>query len=229
MQGNGPIRVVAWSQRTEPQRVYPEAINGAIAGFLNALPGFAARAVYLQDPEQGLSEEVLAATDVLFWWGHGREHDYVTDEHVARVVRHVRQRGMGFVALHSSHHSKPFKALVEDTGDLGGWREDGRPTRVYTVAPAHPIARGVPNVFVIPQEEMYCEPFGIPAPHDLVFVSWFPGGEVFRSGCCWEVGRGRVFYFQPGHETYPVYQQPAVLQVIENAARWAACGSATTA
>lgn len=218
---NGPIRVLCWSERTEPERVYPEGINGAVARALQAAGGFETKVSKLEDTEQGLSEELLGWADVLTWFGHGR-HRLVDDANVERIVHQVKQRGLGFIPLHSSHYSKPFKAVLDHTGDLGGWREDGRPSVVYVAQPDHPIAHGLDRPFVVPQEEMYCEPFGIKPPDELVFISSFAQGEVFRSGCCWRAGNGRVFYFQPGHETYPVYFQAEVKTVLVNAARWAA-------
>jgi len=219
--GGRAIRALCWSERTEPARVYPDGINGAVAAALQAAGAFETRVANLDDPDQGLSDEALAWADVLTWFGHGRHRD-VTDESVARVVRHVRERGLGFIPLHSSHFSKPFKAVLAHSGELGGWREDGRPSVVSVCQPDHPIARGLDRLFVVPQEEMYCEPFGITPPDELVFISSFAHGEVFRSGCCWRAGQGRVFYFQPGHETFPVYYQREVQLVLANAARWAA-------
>ncbi len=216
-----PIRVLCWSERTEPERVYPQGINGAVAQALEGAGGFETRTARLADGGQGLTEELLGWADVLTWFGHGR-HRMVEDANVERIVRHIRERGMGYIPLHSSHHAKPFKAVLDHSGDLGGWREDGRPSIVYVVQPDHPIAQGLDRLFVVPQEEMYCEPFRIRPPNELVFISSFAHGEVFRSGGCWQAGRGRVFYFQPGHETYPVYFQPEIKTILVNAARWAA-------
>jgi trehalose utilization protein len=215
-----PIRALCWSERTEPQRVYPEGINGAIVEAL-AGGGIDASAGNLSDAEQGLSEAVLRETDVLFWWGHAKHGD-VSDESVARVLRHVLARGMGLVVLHSACHARPYRALMGTDCAIGGWREDGKSARVWVVEPDHPIADGLERVFVVEREEMYSEPFHIPAPDELVLVAWFEGGEVFRAGCCWQRGRGRVFYFMPGHETYAVYREPAIVRVLQNAARWAA-------
>ena len=144
-----PIRVLVWSERTEPAAVYPDGMNGTIAAALNERDGIVAQTAEINDPEQGLSEAALAATDVLVWWGHGRHRD-VTDESVARIVRHVTARGMGFMPLHSSHHSRAFKALMGTSCDLGGWREDGQPAHLYVAEPSHPIAAGIPQYVVIP-------------------------------------------------------------------------------
>jgi trehalose utilization protein len=177
--------------------------------------------VTLDDPEQGLSEETLAQTDVLVWWGHVA-HDQVRDELVDRVQRRVLE-GMGLVVLHSGHHAKIFRRLMGTTCSLR-WREDGLHERLWVVDPGHPIADGLPPYFEIPQDEMYGEHFDIPAPDAVVLISWFAGGEVFRSGCCFHRGRGKIFYFRPGHETFPVYYQKEVQQVIANGVRWAAPG-----
>lgn len=216
-----PIRVLCWSERTEKESAYPNGINGAVSEALNEAGGFETRVARLQDDGQGLSEEQLAWADVLTWFGHGRHRD-VDDTNVERIVRHIRERGMGFIPLHSSHYSKPFKQVLNHSGDLGGWREDGRPSIVYCCQPDHPIAKGIDRLFIVPQEEMYCEPFGITPPDELVFISSYGHGEVFRSGCCWYVDNGRVFYLQPGHETYPVYYQKELKKILVNAARWAA-------
>jgi trehalose utilization protein len=176
------------------------------------------RTATLADPEHGLTSEILEDTDVLAWWGH-RAHEAVDDGVVDRVVQRVLD-GMGLLALHSSHYSKPFLRLMGTRCSLR-WRNDGEREIVWTVAPAHAITEGVPPVFVIPEHEMYGEYFDIPPPDELVFISSFEGGEVFRSGCCWTRGKGRVFYFSPGHETFPVYHQPEIRRVLANGVRWA--------
>ncbi|WP_331233041.1 ThuA domain-containing protein [Natronorarus salvus] len=216
-------RVTVWNEfrhEREDRKVgeqYPEGIHGAIAGFLSDA-GFDVETATLDEPDHGLSEERLEATDVLLWWGHAA-HDEVGDEVVERVVERVLS-GMGFLALHSAHYSKPFTRLMGTSCSLT-WREAGERERLWVVEPSHPIAAGLPESFAIPDAEMYGERFDVPAPDDLVFLSWFEGGEVFRSGCCYRRGAGRVFYFRPGHETYPIYRQPEIQRVIENAVRWA--------
>ncbi len=218
------IRVTVWNEFRHEQknehirRIYPEGIHGVIAGYLRQ-QGLAVRTATLDEPEHGLSDEVLATTDVLTWWGHQAHHE-VQDAVVNKVHERVLA-GMGLVVLHSAHFSKIFKKLMGTTCDLK-WREAGEKSRIWVIEPAHPIAAGLPQYFEIPHEEMYGERFDIPAPDTVVFASWFPGGEIFRSGCCFQRGNGKIFYFQPGHETYPVYHQPEVLKVIENAVRWAA-------
>lgn len=201
------------------QSVYPDGMHTVIAGHLKE-QGFSVRAATLDEPEHGLTEDVLAETDVLTWWGHAA-HDQVSDEIVERVHERVNLGGMGLIALHSAHYSKIFKKLMGTTCMLKT-READEKERIWVIEQGHPIAAGLPEYFEIPQCEMYGEPFDVPAPDTLVFVSWFQGGEIFRSGCCYHRGRGKVFYFRPGHETLPIYYQPEVLQVITNAVRWAA-------
>ena len=217
-------RVTVWGEHhqerfDEPVRaVYPDGIHTVIAEGLREA-GFDVGAATLDEPEHGLTDDVLAATDVLTWWGHVA-HGEVDDVIVDRVQRRVLD-GMGLIVLHSGHHSKIFKRLMGTSCDLN-WREAGERERLWVVDPAHPIAEGLGEGFTLDAEEMYGEHFDVPAPESLVFISWFDGGEVFRSGCCYERGRGRVFYFRPGHETHPTYHQPAVRRVIANAVRWAA-------
>jgi trehalose utilization protein len=217
-------RVTVWSEhrqeRSDPPvaAVYPDGIHGAVAAGLRDA-GFDVGTATLDEPEHGLTDEVLAATDVLTWWGHVA-HDEVDEAVVDRVQRRVLD-GMGLIVLHSGHHSKVFRRLMGTTGDLK-WREAGERERIWVVDRSHPIAAGLGDSFVLDEEEMYGEAFDIPAPDQLVLISWFEGGEVFRSGCCWSRGLGRVFYFRPGHETHPTYFQPMVRRVIANAAHWAA-------
>ena len=198
--------------------VYPDGIHSTIADGL-ASHGFETQTATLDEPEHGLTEAVLAETDVLTWWGH-RAHDEVRDDVVDRVCGRVRE-GMGLLVLHSGHYSKPFRQLMGTSCALK-WREDGERERLWTVEPGHPIADGLDESFVVPEAEMYGERFDVPAPDELVFLSWFEGGEVFRSGCCYTRGKGRIFYFRPGHETYPIYYQDEVRQVLANAVDWAA-------
>jgi trehalose utilization protein len=127
---------------------------------------------------------------------------------------------MGIIFLHSAHKSKPFMSLLGTSGYLS-WREANEKCRVWTASPAHPIAAGIPDSFVIDREEMYSEPFGIPEPESTVFISWFQGGNVFRSGVTFRREYGKIFYFQAGHETYPNYHNENVQKVITNAVKWA--------
>ncbi|NLN28578.1 MAG: trehalose utilization protein ThuA [Firmicutes bacterium] len=220
-----PIKVTVWNEflheKENPAvaRIYPDGIHAAIAEHLEKHEDFSVATATLEEPEHGLTEERLNQTDVLIWWGH-RAHDRVDDAVVSRVRKRVLD-GMGLIVLHSGHFSKIFKALMGTTCDLK-WREAGEKERIWVVEPSHPIAAGLPEYFEIEQTEMYGERFDIPTPDELVFISWFAGGEVFRSGCCFYRGKGRIFYFRPGHETYPIYHHPLVMQVIANAVRWAA-------
>jgi trehalose utilization protein len=221
-----PIRVTVWNEyrhersSDHPARaIYPEGIHAAIAEGLRAEPGIEVRTATLDEPEHGLTEAVLAESDVLVWWGH-IAHGEVRDEVVARVHARVLD-GMGLIVLHSGHFSKIFQRLMGTSCNLK-WREGSDSERLWVVDPSHPIAAGLGEAIELGGEEMYGEFFDIPAPEALVFVSWFTGGEVFRSGCCYTRGRGRVFYFRPGHETYPTYLNANIRRVIANAARWAA-------
>jgi len=219
-EGCQPIRVLVWSEFSEPKNAYPNGIHGEIAGYLNTVPGITARAAQLSDPQQGLSEGALAETDVLIWFGHVHHGD-VSDVSVNRIVKRVTEGGMGFVPLHSSHMSRPLCALMGTDGMIAGWREADEWQKVTVKAPDHPVAAGISD-FVVPHDEMYAEPFSIKEPDTVVFYSYFQGGEEFRSGCAWIFGKGRVFYFQPGHETKPVFQQAEIRKVIVNAVKWCA-------
>lgn len=220
------IKVTVWNEFRHEKRndqvkaIYPEGIHMAIAGYLKNNEDYEVRTAVLDDPEHGLTDAVLDQTDVLIWWGH-MAHDEVSDE----VVEKVRQKvlnGMGLIVLHSGHASKVFRKLMGTNTELLKWREDGKKERIWVIEPSHPIARGLGEYIEIPNEEMYGERFEIPAPDELVFISWFEGGEVFRSGCCYRRGQGKIFYFRPGHETFPIYHNPEVLKVISNAVDWAA-------
>ena len=221
------IRVTVWNEnrheKSDPAvaAVYPNGIHGALAEPLSKEPDLVVRTATLDEPAHGLRDEVLASTDVLIWWGH-LAHDQVKEEIADKVHRRVME-GMGLVVLHSGHMSRPFVKLM-GTSCLLRWREAGEKERVWVVEPGHPIADGLPPYFELPHEEMYGERFDIPTPESTVFVSWFAGGNVFRSGCCFTRGKGRIFYFRPGHETFPTYHQKEVRTVIRNAVRWAAPG-----
>lgn len=218
-------RIVVWNEfrheRENPvvTNIYPDGIHTAIANALGRSSFSDVRTATLDEPEHGLSEATLDATDVLLWWGH-RHHGAVDDAIVERVHQRVL-RGMGLVVLHSGHFSKIFKRLMGTTCSVN-WRADGEKERIWVVQPEHPVAQGLGRFFELPQEEMYGEAFDVPAPDELVFLSWFEGGEVFRSGCAYKRGRGRIFYFRPGHETFPTYHDATVQQVIANAVRWVA-------
>lgn len=218
------LRVTVWNEYRHEKthaavaEVYPAGIHEAIAGYLRE-QGRVVTTATLDEPEHGLTDAVLDNTDVLIWWGHmahGEVSDAVVDKVQARVLN-----GMGLIVLHSGHFSKIFKRLMGTSCDLK-WREANERERLWVVSPGHPIVEGIGEYIEIPREEMYGEFFDIPEPDTLVFVSWFQGGEVFRSGCCYQRGQGKIFYFRPGHETYPTYYQAEVLKVINNAVGWAA-------
>lgn len=199
--------------------IYPKGIHGALADFLEQQEGIATvRTGTLEQNEHGLTQDVLDDTDVMLWWGH-LAHNKVSDEVVERVHKRVLE-GMGLIVLHSGHHSKIFRKLMGTSCSLT-WREADERERLWVVNPYHPITQGIDKYIELEKAEMYGEVFDIPEPESLLFVSWFEGGEVFRSGATWHRGRGKIFYFRPGHETYPVFFNPEIQQVIINAVRWA--------
>ena len=218
------IRVTVWDEGRHElkfpkcKEVYPDGINAAIAGFLSKEKDITTRTAFLDDPECGLGGDVLENTDVLIWWGHVA-HKEVPDQLVEKIQQAVL-RGMGLIVLHSGHLSKPFTKLMGTSCTLR-WRDNDR-ERLWCCAPTHPIAAGLPPYFELHDEEMYGEFFDIPKPDDTVFIGWFKGGEVFRSGVTYNRGYGKVFYFQPGHEEFPTYYDPNIQKVITNAVRWAA-------
>lgn len=219
------LRVLVWGENvhehTNPAvgAIYPDGMHEAIAaGLRESGDDFVVATATLQEAEHGLTIPVLARTDVVVWWGH-MAHEAVDDDVAARVQQRVLE-GMGLIVLHSGHYAKIFKRLMGTTCSLC-WREADEKERLWVCNPGHPIAAGIDRYFELPAEEMYGEPFGIPPPDEQVFISWFEGGEVFRSGNCWFRGNGRIFYFRPGHETYPTYFDPNVRRVIANAVRWA--------
>lgn len=218
------IRVTVWGENVHERKnrivadIYPNGMHATIAEALNRDAGITATTVTLQDPDHGLTPAKLAETDVLVWWGHAAHGD-VQDAIVDRVCDAVWS-GMGVIFLHSAHFSKPFKRLMGSPCNLT-WREAGERERLWLTSRNHPIAAGLPDSFELENEEMYGEPFGVPEPMETVFVSWFQGGEVFRSGLTYKRGAGNVFYFRPGHETYPTYHDANVQRVILNAVKWA--------
>ena len=225
------IRVTVWGENVhdtqenasgeKTRACYPDGMHTYIADFLSKQPGVQAKTATLQEDQHGLTEEVLDQTDVLTWWGHVA-HEKVDDAIVDRVQQRILS-GMGLIVLHSAHYSKIFKRMMGTNCSLK-WREIGEKERLWNIAPGHPITKGLPEHFELPHVEMYGEQFDIPEPDKLVLIGWYQGGEVFRSGCCWYRGNGRVFYFQPGHETLPIYHDQNVQKVIGNAVRWANTG-----
>ena len=220
---SGKIRVTVWNEFVherelpEIRAVYPEGIHECLRAFLGKEEDIEVTCVTLDMPHQGITEELLRRTDVLIWWSHARQ-DEITDETV-RLVKDAVLSGMGLIALHSAHYSRIMQALLGTTMTLH-WRHGDR-EKLWCVCPTHPIAQGVPACIDIPEEEMYGETFDIPRPDDIIFIGWFAGGEVFRSGVTFTRGMGKIFYFQPGHEEAPVYEHPDIQRIITNAVRWA--------
>jgi len=218
------LQVTVWNENVheteEPEiaELYPDGIHGAVAAAIEE-DGHDVRTATLQEEEHGLTEDVLENTDVLVWWSHCA-NDEVEDEVASRVVDRVHE-GMGFVPLHSGKNSKPFKELMGTTCNIK-YRHGGETERIWAADPGHPIADGLDESFEVPSTEMYGEPYDIPEPDRTVFISWFEGGEVFRSGVCYRRGRGRIFAFRPGHEEYPIFFQDEVRTVVRNAVEWAA-------
>lgn len=204
-------------------RLYPQGVHGALGALFAAQPDMQVRTAVMQDEQQGLSDEALAWAEVLVYFSHKHWRE-LADDRVDAMQRRVLD-GMGLVLLHSSHASKIFQRLMGTRTNLIHWRENDEWQRVWTVNPAHPIAKGLKEEsFVIPMDETYGEYFEVPQPEEQVFLTTAQGGEVFRSGCCWSRGRGRIFYFSAGHETYPVFAQEEVRTILCNAVRWA-CGA----
>lgn len=216
------MRITIWTEHSAQEegravkKAYPNGMSSALADIFDG-GEFEVNISSQGEPDFGLSQELLNKTDVLIYWAHGL-HAKMGNDAVERIAKRVEE-GMGVLFLHSAHFSKPFKKLMGTSGSLK-WREDGKHERIYNVCPTHPIATGLPESFVIDKEEMYGKYFDIPTPDDLVFIGWYTGGEVFRSGFTYHYGKGKLFYFQPGHETYPVYYDKNVQKVISNAVLW---------
>ena len=218
------VKVLVWNEFLHERedeavkKMYPDGMHTVIAQGLAKDKDIEVKTATLDEPEHGLTVERLAETDVLIWWGH-KGHEEVSDEIVKRVRDRVNA-GMGLIVLHSGHNSKIFKSLVGATASLK-WREMGEKERLWVIAPEHPIVQGIGDYIELPNAEMYGERFDVPTPDELIFISWFEGGEVFRSGCVWKRGLGKMFYFRPGHETYPIFYNDQIMQVLRNAAIWA--------
>ncbi len=221
---NTKINVTVWNEfrheksNESVKKLYPNGMHAVIAAALEKAGDMNLRTATLDEPEHGLTDEVINNTDVLIWWGH-IAHDEVKDEIVKKVQKRILE-GMGLIVLHSGHFSKIFRTMLGTNCSLK-WREVAEKERLWNIEPGHPITQGIGEYIELPNAEMYGERFDIPTPDKLIFVSWFEGGEVFRSGCCWERGHGRIFYFRPGHETYPIFFNEAIIKVITNAVRWA--------
>ncbi|MFN3682578.1 MAG: ThuA domain-containing protein [Fimbriimonadaceae bacterium] len=218
------IRVTVWGENVHEKEmprvreIYPDGMHACIAAGLNEAPDIEARTATLDMPEHGLTDEVLENTDVMTWWGHAAHH--LVEDRIAQKVKTRVLEGMGLIVLHSGHYSKVFKWLMGTTCSLC-WREADERERLWICNPVHPIVRGIEGrYFEIPKEEMYGEPFGIPEPQETILIGHFEGGEVFRSGCVFQRGAGKIFYFQPGHETYPIYHQAEIKLILKNAVRY---------
>ena len=216
----GPVRVLLWSEMTEPKAIYPEGISGALAGHLKTVKGIEARTAAITDPDTGVSDAALEQTDVLIWFGHQKHRD-VPDEAVERIVRHVRERGMGFIALHSSHFSKPLKSLLNASGAWSSYVNFAQPERMWVVLPDHPIAQGMTE-FTIPKTEIYTEPFVVPEPEAVIMEGTWESGHRSRECLVWTIGKGRMVYIRAGHEEYPIFMMPEMRRLVVNSTLWAA-------
>ncbi len=220
-----PIKITIWNEHIHEQRIpeqmtqYPNGIHGTIASIFDGDDRFVVRTALMEEPDQGLPDSLLDDTDVLIWWGH-TAHAKVDDRIADKVASRVNE-GMGLIALHASHKSKPMLKLLGTSCNIK-WRVADDSERVWVIEPTHPIAKGLPESFLIDREEMYGERIDYPRPDELIFISWYSGGEVGRSGCVWYRGRGRIFYFQPGHETFDSLNNEYVRKVIYNAAGFVA-------
>jgi trehalose utilization protein len=216
--------VVVWSEGTAPKKVYPNDINGAVAEGLKELKDWEIVKANLSDPDQGLPDKLLNRADVLIWWGH-QKHGDVKDELVDKIVKRVKEEGMGFLSLHSSHFAKPNKKLMGTACSWKAYVGDSTTLKVTVKSPDHPIAKGIKE-FTIDHSERYSDPYAVPTPKAVVFegVATLKGGgtDPSQQGLTWEVGKGKMFYFQPGHETNPVFFDPNIRQIMINAVQWAA-------
>ena len=217
------INVTIWNEfRHEKineavKAIYPNGIHAFIKEFLQSEADMNVTICSLDDPEQGLNDDLLNNTDVLIWWGH-KCHEEVSDALVEKVKARVFS-GMGFIPLHSSHRSKPFQAILGTNGNLTWGRNEI--AIVWNLCPTHPIADGIPSHFEL-FDELYSEPFFIPKPDDIVFGTWYEDGNIFRGGITYTRGLGKIFYFHPGHETCKSFKNEYVQKIIKNAIRWCA-------
>ena len=214
-----PVRVLLWSEQTEPRNVYPQGISGALSDYLKTLKGMEPKTASLSDPDYGVSNTVLDQTDVLVWYGHTK-HAAVPDDAVNRIVQHVVEKGMGFIALHSSHFSKPLQTLLKAKGSWSSYVDFGQPEEMWVVLPKHPIAKGLKD-FTIPKTEIYTEPFAVPEPEAVVIEGTWKSGHRSRECLAWTIGKGRVIYLRAGHEGYPIFYMPEMRKLMVNMIEWA--------
>ena len=216
------IRVTIYNENIHEEtyegirKIYPEGIHGCIKNFLSQDSNLKITTATFNQAEHGLSEEVLKNTDVLVYWSHAKQNEF-SDSVALRIQKHVLM-GMGFIPLHSAHFSKPVKLLLGTSMTLR-WKH-GQKELLWATCPSHPIAQGITFPIELPKEEMYGEYFDIPKADDVIFTGWFSTGDVFRSGVTFSRGKGRIFYFQPGHEEYPIYYNKAIQKIIKNAVYW---------
>ena len=218
-QKSNKLRVLCWSEQTEPREIYPTGISGALADHLKQQKGLEVKTAQITDPELGLSDAALSNTDVLIWFGH-KKHNDVPDEIVNRIVKHIRERGMGFIALHSAHFSKPLKAALQATGSWSSYVNFAKPEQVWVVSPKHPIAKGIKD-FTIPKTEIYTEPFDVPTPEAVIFEGTWETGHRNREVMVWTLDKGRFVYVRPGHEEFPIFFMPEMQKLIHNSVLWA--------
>ncbi len=218
-QKSNKLRVLCWSEQTEPREIYPTGISGALANHLNKQKNIEAKLAQISDPGLGLTEEALNNTDVLIWFGHKRHND-VPDEVVNRVVKHIRERGMGFIALHSAHFSKPLKAALQATGSWSSYVNFAKPEQVWVVLPKHPIAKGIQD-FTVPKTEIYTEPFDVPTPEAVIMEGTWETGHRNREVMVWTLDKGRFVYIRPGHEEFPIFFMPEMQKLVHNSVLWA--------
>ncbi len=274
------IPVVVWDERQPSQKqAYDGFLGDRIADHLRSQPGLSVQSVGLNDPDQGLSSNVVEGARVLIWWGHVRQRE-IKPEVGKKIVERIKAGTLGLITLHSAHWSVPFIEAMDERSRIDAakqWgaggdkveiqeippqnrfaapKRDARPTPYSTarkfpggvtkvdlhlpicvfpayahndkpsynkvLAPDHPIVEGIPREFELPRTEMYDEPFHVPEPDAVLIEERWEGGEWFRSAMVWNLGKGRVVYYRPGHETYPVYKESIPLQILTNAVRWLA-------
>jgi trehalose utilization protein len=215
--------VVVWSEGSAPKKVYPDDINGAIVAGLAPLPGWDIVKASITDPDQGLPDELLQRCDVLVWWGHVK-HGQVKDELVTKIVKRVKEDGMGFISLHSAHFAKPNRKLMGTPCTWGAYVGDSTTLKVTVKEPKHPIAAGIKE-FTVVHHERYSEPYAVPEPQAVVFegVHTLRDGrpDASRVGLCWQIGKGKFFYLQAGHETNPIFFDENIRKIMRNAVEWA--------